>query len=270
MLRVPLLVIFTAILSAQPVVTITPAPGSLSGVTLIGPNDAAYRASVQALIPPGQLPAYQPMLPYSVLVRNDTGRTIVDVCLIFDVTQPTGYKTGSIATSPGSIPPVGARPLLNPGAQILIAAVPRFDYIGPRGHTPATDSPRIQQVAAAKSLVIGLDSAIFADGTMAGPDTQNNFLRYTAQLAADRDFAASIKGFEGTPIASLTAYLDQLDAASRSGPPQPIYDWEYNHRLGSDARHLKPAPTSRHAAGINPFDMAAQIGAAAAAFTLHH
>lgn len=266
----PLLVLCSAVLCAQPAITVSPVPGSLAGVTLIGPNDAAYPAAVQTLIPPDQIAAYRPMLPYSVLVRNDTGRAMIDVCVIFEATQPTGYKTGSISECPGNIPPNGSRALLAPGAQILISAVPQFNYTVPRRHLPSSDSPRIQQVAAAKSIVVSLDSAVFADGSMSGPDTQTNFLRYSARLAADRDYAAAVKGFEGEPLASLNTYLDELDAGSRRGPAQPVYDWEYRHRLGVDARGLKMALSGRHAAEINPFANAAQVGAAAAAFPLHH
>ena len=57
------LVLISALLPAQPLVTISPVPGSLSGVTLLGAKDATYLAAVQALIPSEQFAAYQPMLP---------------------------------------------------------------------------------------------------------------------------------------------------------------------------------------------------------------
>jgi hypothetical protein len=257
-----------AMFGAQPSVTINPVPSSLAGVTLIGPGDPAYLPAVQSLIAPDQYPAYQPMLPYSVVVRNDTGRAMADVCVIFVVTQAAGHQAGSISECPGNIPPSGPSPLLARGAAILVSAAPQYTYIKPRRQLPSASTPRMAQVTGALSIVISLDSAVFSDGTMAGPDSQSNFQRYSAHLAADRDFAAAIKALESAPEQALKGYLDQLNAASRAGSAQQVYEWEYNHRLGMDARGLKTVLSSRHADSV--FSTAAGMGAAATAFPLHH
>jgi hypothetical protein len=81
------------VLQAQPLVVVTPVSDSLPGLTLLGPSDPAFLPAVQALIGAPNFPAYQPVLPYSVLVRNDTSQPIIDPCVIFDVTQVNGKRT---------------------------------------------------------------------------------------------------------------------------------------------------------------------------------
>jgi hypothetical protein len=84
------------ILEAQPSVVVTPVSDSLPGIILVGPGDPAFLPAVQALIGANS-PSYEPELPYSVLVRNNTSRPIIDVCVIFSVTQVNGKKDGSLA-----------------------------------------------------------------------------------------------------------------------------------------------------------------------------
>lgn len=261
---------------AQLTVTVSPVPDSLAGITVIGPGNPVYLPAVQALIGAAQYPAYQPMLPYSVLVRNDSARPIVDVCAVFVVAQFSLYQNGSFAECPGNVPPLEHRQLLAPGSAILLSAVPHYDYLQPRPKPPLAANPqRVAQVTGAKSIVFTLDSAIFADGTIAGPDTQNNFESFSAQLAADRDFAAAVQTYQSGPITALESYLDSMGNASRAGLQSSVYDSAYSGRLRQDARDLKfmmsshntarhPAPTPEQI-----YAAAASIGSAAAGFTLH-
>ena len=177
-------------LAAQPTVTVVSVSESLSGITLISASDPGYLPAVRALIGDSALPPYEPMLP--VLVLNDTSRPLLGVCVIFDVTQFNGSKQGGMAMCPDNIPPGNSRPLLAPGAQTLASAVSQYTDLKPRHNPPAPLTPeRPAGYAGAKSIVISLDSVVFADGTMAGPDTRNNFVFYCANIAADRDFAAA-------------------------------------------------------------------------------
>lgn len=253
-------------LPAQPSVTVASISESLSGITLIGASDPAYLPAVRALIGDSALPPYEPMLPFSVLVRNDTARPLIGVCVIFDVIQFNGKKDGSMAMCPDNIPPGNSKPLLAPGAQLLASAVPSYTYIKPRQNPPSPlPAGRLAEYTGAKSIVISLDSVVFADGTMAGPDTRNNFVNYSAKLAADRDFAAAILALQSGPAAALQSCLDNFASKPRSGPPS--YDSEYNHRQASDARGLQRVLGNHGTADV--FSSAKAMAQDAAAFTLH-
>src|ERR1700761_9343151 len=92
------------VLPAQPSVTVASISESLPGITLIGASDPGYFPAVRALIGDSALPPYEPMRPFSVLVRNDTARPIIALCVIFDVTQFNGTKQGGMAMCPDNIP----------------------------------------------------------------------------------------------------------------------------------------------------------------------
>jgi hypothetical protein len=255
-----------SVLSAQPLVTVTSVGDSLSGVTLIGASDPVYLPAVSALIGTSALPPYEPMLPFSVLVRNDTAHPLIGLSVIFDVTQFNGKKDGGMVMCPDNIPPGDSRPLLAAGAQLLASPVSQYIYIKPR-HTPPVALPpqRLAEYTDAKSLVISLDSVVFANGTMAGPDTRNNFVFYSAKLAADRDFAAEILALQSGSVAVLQSYLDNV--ASRRGVGSPPYNLEYNRRQASDARGLQMALAKHGAEDV--FSEAKSMAQDAAAFTLH-
>lgn len=259
------------ILGAQPSVVVTPVSDSLSRIVLVGPSDPAFLPAVQALIRTAKFPSYQPALPYSVLVQNDTSRPILDVCVIFDVTQVNGKKDGSLATGWGNIPPsAGTVSLLVPGAQLLASAVRGYSYTTPHRNPPPADlAARLAELTSASSIVISLDSVLFADGTLAGPDTRNNFVRYSQRLAADRDFAAAVLSYQSGSVSGLQSYLDSesvLDRASGLGSQR-----DYIHTLASNARDLKrildkPAPKGGAA---QVFASATVLANNAASLTLH-
>jgi hypothetical protein len=254
------------VLSAQPLVTVASVSDSLSGITLIGASDPVYLPAVSALIGASALPPYEPMLPFSVLVRNDTARPLIGLCVIFDVTQFNGMKDGGMVMCSNNIPPGNSRPLLAAGVQLLASPVSQYIYIKPR-HTPPAALPpeRLAEYTAAKSLVISLDSVVFADGTMAGPDTRNNFVSHSAKLAADRDFSAAVLALQSSPAAQLKNYLENVASRPRAGPPS--YDSEYNRTLASHARTLQRVLANHGAEDV--FSAAESMAQDAATFTLH-
>jgi len=259
------------ILQAQPSVVVTPVSDSLSGIVLVSPSDPAFLPAVQALIGAANFPFYEPVLPYSVLVQNDTSRPIIDVCVIFDVTQVNGKKDGSLASGWGNIPPsAGAAPMLGPGAQILVSAVRGYAYTTPRRNPPPADlAARLAELTSAASIVISLDSVLFADGTLAGPDTRNNFVQYSQRLAADRDFASAVLSYQSGSVSGLQSYLDSEAVLDRSGGMGSQLN--YIRRMAANARGFKmilakPAPKGGAA---QVFDSATALANDAAGLTLH-
>jgi hypothetical protein len=144
----------------------------------------------------------------------------------------------------------------------------RLSHICVHQTEPLSSTPppeRLAEYTRAKSVAISLDSVVFDDGTMAGPDAQNNFVSYSATLAADRDFAAAVLAVQSGPAAALQGCLDSFASRQRGGPP--LYDSQYNHRQASDARRLRMVLANRGA--VEVFDAARSMAQDAAAFTLH-
>jgi hypothetical protein len=127
----------------------------------------------------------------------------------------------------------------------------------------------LAELSSAKSIVISLDSVLFSDGTLAGPDTRNNFVQYSERLAADREFAAAVLSYQSGSVSGLQSYLDSeaiLDRAGGLGSQR-----NYIHTLAADARRFqmimaKPAPKGGAA---QVFASATTLANDAAGFTLH-
>jgi hypothetical protein len=117
--------------------------------------------------------------------------------------------------------------------------------------------------------VISLDSVLFADGTLAGPDTRNNFVQYSQRLAADRDFAAAVLSYQSGSVSGLQSYLDGEAVLDRSGGLGSQLN--YIRRMAADARRskmilAKPAPKGGAA---QVFASATALANDAAGLTLH-
>jgi hypothetical protein len=93
------------------------------------------------------------------------------------------------------------------------------------------------ELSSAKSIVIFLDSVLFTDGTLAGPDTRNNFVQYSERLAADRDFAAAVLSYQSGSVSGLQSYLDSEAVQDRSGGLGSRRN--YIHTMAASARRFQ-------------------------------
>jgi hypothetical protein len=130
--------------------------------------------------------------------------------------------------------------------------------------------PRQAELSSAASVVISLDSVLFADGTLASPDTENNLVQYSQKLAADRDFAAAVLSYQSGSVSGLQSYLDSEGAitANSGGWGSQL---TYIRSWSADARGFKrilakPAPKGGVA---QVFASATALANDAAGLTLH-
>ena len=160
--------------------------------------------------------------------------------------------------------------MLGPGAQILVSAVRGYAYTTPRRNPPPADlAARLAELTSAASIVISLDSVLFADGTLAGPDTRNNFVQYSQRLAADRDFASAVLSYQSGSVSGLQSYLDSEAVLDRSGGMGSQLN--YIRRMAANARGFKmilakPAPKGGAA---QVFAAATALANNAASITIH-
>jgi hypothetical protein len=230
------LVALTCALRAQPTVSFEPTNQSLQGISVIPPGDASFLPAVNSLVPQSVMSTIQSMLPYSLVLRNDTSRKIVAACVYFRVVGQNGGAGGN-AECYGDFPP--RRVLLAPGDAML--AMPGWSA-SPRDPAQRHDlSNRASYYAAAQSVSISLDSAIFGTGKLVGPDQLDNFDHYSAKAAARIAVGKAVVGLQGQD-AMLQQYLvngaSGLRAALRSNASR-TYQGEFSVQVAQDAQQLE-------------------------------
>ena len=205
----------------QPRVDIRPSP--IPGIELIGPSHPEFKDIVAGLLPGRNSHAdLEPILPYSILVRNSGTRTVVSYIVCFEFTRADGtrgpnrnqvrdYRTsepklkGSISHL---ITPIG-------GLTQAIAAGGSGSLSENRGYA--------EEIAQFAKVTVFLDAAAYDDGEFVGPDLYGHFevLGVTAEYAR---IAKQLMSMRGAPDSAVMEWLNRQEsevsgkAAAGAGP----------------------------------------------------
>jgi hypothetical protein len=225
-------------LRGQSNVSVSPTSGIVfGGISLIGPSDSSFLPTVTTMIDPSELPAFQPILPFSVVVHNGSSKDLIGICVAFEIVDATG-KHGFLSQSFETIPPAGVRhPILAAGGSLFVSPERGYSYIAVHSNFGAGLTHPMTFYTSAASIKTSLDSVIFTDGTFVGPDTQSKFAQYTGRLAADRDFANAVLSYKGGAVASLKTFLDGEAVRSHNLSPSQAYQYEYTKERSVRARN---------------------------------
>jgi hypothetical protein len=273
------LVLFAAALGtagAQPKIAITPMDTSMAAVLAIaGPSDPAVQASLENSFPARALPFFQPILPYSIVIRSNAPMSIVAVAVYVDTLDRQG-RTRSELQGWGDIPPVDKNDfLLAPGQELL--ATPDGRYSADAKHfrllkresLKPNDVARLQQLArrpidsctSASNITFAIDSVLLADGKFLGPDKANAFTGWTGRIANEAALARAVLAFQGHSEDELQRYLTSVAAM----PRQPRLNGDISPaQLAASYRSLLKKKGTQ---GL--FDIAETDLQRATAFTIH-
>jgi hypothetical protein len=229
------LVILTVSAYSQTALTLVPMPPGASGVSVAGPDDPGFKAYVNSKVAPEQMAPFQAILPYSVIVRNDSAQPILGYYVLYQVVDAEGrsfnrgnmggYVAGQVALAPGAatwlpIDGVYGSMLNFPNTKSFTRFV--NGEIAPRQSRP------ISYYTSAKSVSVTLDSVLLADGTIAGPDSVQMASRFNSFLQGDIALSRAVLGFKND-LGGLQQYLDVQSAMNPEG------DYE-NREMGRQAR----------------------------------
>jgi hypothetical protein len=185
--------VVTTIMTAAPSITFSNFPGSQ--MELIPGSSPQFMQLLTSFCGPDAVEVLRPMLPYFVMVRNNSSSTIV---------QPTirvtlkGYD-GSVVTNTyslkigGSGVPPGELVLMTPISGLSVpmkqnARTPKLQNVDHRSDAIAE---KVQRWDETSEVSISLDSVIFSDDSLIGPDLagklneKNSERRVTRQLASE-------------------------------------------------------------------------------------
>jgi hypothetical protein len=130
-------------------------------------------------------PELESLRKAAITIHNDDDRQVVALCVIWTVTSPVGHTSTITVTMDeylSTIPSVGIAPhgKLTVAPTGLVAEIEQGIIVG-SNHNDVRLATRL---ADAQSLTVSVDSIIFADGTVWGPDSEGFDQSLTARKAA--------------------------------------------------------------------------------------
>lgn len=209
-----LLVIFAASnmggVRAQTPMQITGIPEK--GLVLVGANDPLFPSMANAILNGRDDLLYNTFQPYSVVLWNKTGKTVVEYCLRWEFTKPDGKRVAwdmsygdTMGLLDGSTPKAGAsvgklNAVIRPGEWMVVTPkshLGRNSPITPVGRAAigaymADLQSHVGMLRTSSDLTVGLDGVFFDDGTFVGPDQSGFFDRFKAEVQANQDVANQV------------------------------------------------------------------------------
>jgi len=166
---------------SQPMITI--ASLESEGVVLLPFSSPEFSKALD----PARDPALDRLLPYAVLIKNGSGRTIIAYSVRWlhtDTAERVGLSEATVFDF--SIFPSSSS--LAPGENRVVSTTrglgyPWLRYAQIQGKADNT----LAMFARQRRIVVSLESVLFEDGTAIGPDSNHWIQRWHARIEADRD-----------------------------------------------------------------------------------
>lgn len=210
------------------------------GMTVVDHTSPEFIAGVRKFMDADIESKSSSFLPYSIILINNTGKYVWGFTVVYsypDKIAPAGTPWRYI-TSPSSRS-TDRREMLEPGASMLIT--PISDVLG---SLDAHGSKKLRMVWdegldrvlkvwdsdwSSGRIEVSVDSVIYEDGTLVGPDGSDRMGQLNARIRADSDLFASVYSLRGDELRK------NLSLYPRSGGA--LHD-EYSRRAAATAESL--------------------------------
>ena len=193
-------------------------PSGVAGITLLGPGSEKFELALAPLLGRARRELIASALPYSVIVANDSERSIALLGMRFNMTGPYAKKYSVIHYADSLRNPEKADFLA--GTKRFVCAEPSFTALllrrdgdlSTRGRSNLDNLRRILDIGAS------LDCVAWDDGRFEGPDTQGAFERLEFQREMERTFVEQVPNMSLADAEKLLleAAEDPKDRARRA------------------------------------------------------
>jgi len=194
-----------------------------SGITVVRYSSPEFAALVKTIVSSTVAPAIEPLLPYSILIRNGSSKPVIAHAVRWAYVDPEGEEdtdTYVLVNLPS------LTPVISPGAVSLATVLGHVAYAGVVGNQVVLVRPEIaeavQTFRSKASVAIFLDAVVFDDATKIGIDTGYTLALLRTYLKAEYDLYTAVvkKSDTGTTDFGLQLWLKEL-APPASCSPQP-------------------------------------------------
>ncbi len=182
-------------------------PSDVAGVELAGPDATGFLSAVEALYGRAADDVLGPALPYSVIARNGTARTIALLGIRFDMIGANVKSYSVIHYLDALRHPEKAD--LTEGAVRFVCAEPAYtDLVLRRG---SGIDPRsrlnLDNLRKVLSIKASVDCVAFDNGQFAGPDSNGAFDRLERERRAESELVGEVLGKESSGESEMEAFL---------------------------------------------------------------
>lgn len=223
--------------------TLIPPVGDVaSHVALVSYGSPGYLEELRYVLGGKQIPqSLDPVLPFSVVVRNVSSRPIVAVGVLFSVEEASGktkqYSFVTVDLAPGSpaqLQPNQRRFVSMSGHANRIVNNRRVDILPAeyvKSLAKMTDSLRLKPV-----VKVEVDFIVTADGWLVGTDKGRALVRFQAERAANA--WVSDRMLKASTVSQIKQVLEQMAAVKPSPELSPFEGDFYNLRILGAAKEL--------------------------------
>ena len=182
-------------------------PSGIAGVELEGPDAASFIPAVETLYGRTVDDVLRPALPYSVIARNGTARTIALLGIRFDMVGATGKPLAVVHYADALRHPEKAD--LTGGAARFVCAEPAWSELVLRQGSQVDQRARMNLDNLRKVLSIraAVDCVAFDNGQFAGPDSNRAYERLQHERLAETELIGEVLAKESLGEPALEAFL---------------------------------------------------------------
>jgi hypothetical protein len=193
-------------------------PSEIAGVSLIGPPSPEFETALAPLLGRAPRSLLAPAIPFSVIVANDSGRTISLLGVRFDMTGPWAKQYSVIHYADTLRNPEKADFLA--GTKRFVCAEPAYTslLLGRDGDPSTRGRTNLDNLRRMLDIRAMLDCVAWVDGHFEGPDSLRAFNRLTRQREMESDFVSQVAAMSASEAGPLLAEAaeDQNDRARRT------------------------------------------------------
>lgn len=189
-------------------------PVNDAGLVVLDATSPGFLAETQTLLTPEAIAKASSFLPQSLVVINNTGQFVWGFTVVYrypDWISPAGTPWKH-RISPSGGGPADRTRMLAPGARFLITPVSDFlassTAKGDRILQPFLDEGMDRMISQfqaqhpnrSERVEVVVDSVIFEDGSMGGPDSEGMMEKINERIRAEKDLATSLNNLKGEEL----------------------------------------------------------------------
>jgi hypothetical protein len=238
---------------AQATPTVRVLPSEIPGLEIIGSQSPLFAGLLDSLIDARARSALDSLLPYCVIIRNASERTVVTTGVRFEVTYWAGGPVRQHIHYATDLDPRLQNLHLRNGGLRLVAIDRTFSdaVMGRRWNVlPSIPLDRISEFSRVSQIEISLDAVIFEGGQFVGPDIANGFYRLSQQLAGEVAAHKAIEKIRDAPDSVIFTTLEKAAAAKEVPGRDFLHQDFYTRRYVQMSRTLLRTMQARGRKGL--------------------
>jgi hypothetical protein len=206
-------------------------PTNIAGIQIIPYSDVAFSSTLAGMADRTDLTPVNGVLPFTMIVRNTTSQKILALTTRYEIAKPGGRKQvistryESLANPAFSFPPQGLL-LISPFAGLGVAINSHKGLFLPE--VQRSLDRWLPMLQGSTKVELSVDSVLFEDGTIAGPDVADYMGDVQETVRARKEFQAQIHRVDKSSLRSWLESQKKKDYPTHGSPRPDFYTTEWD------------------------------------------